>query len=62
MSQTTTRTDVDEALMREISAAFNSRDADRIAECFADDAVFYLSRGPEPTGRPRGIRPLAEIA
>jgi uncharacterized protein (TIGR02246 family) len=42
---------VDEQLMRDVSAAFNSRDANRIADCFADDAVFYLARGPEPTGR-----------
>ena len=52
MSETSAKPHVDEKLMREVSAAFNSRDADRIAECFADDAVFYLARGPEPTGRP----------
>ena len=38
-------------LMREISAAFNSRDVDRIAAFFAADGVFCLSRGPEPVGR-----------
>ena len=38
-------------LMRSISAAFNSRDVDRIADCFTDDAVFCLARGPEPVGR-----------
>ena len=38
-------------LMREISAAFNSRDVDRIVAHFADDATFYLARGPEPVGR-----------
>jgi ketosteroid isomerase-like protein len=39
-------------LMRAISAAFNSRDVERIVDCFADDATFCLSRGPEPVGRP----------
>src|SRR5881227_1019047 len=39
------------ALMRHISAAFNSRDVDRIVDCFADDGVFCLARGPEPVGR-----------
>src|SRR5260370_4399684 len=38
-------------LMRAISAAFNSRDVDRIVACFADDAIFCLARGPEPVGR-----------
>ncbi|HEX6443155.1 MAG TPA: nuclear transport factor 2 family protein [Stellaceae bacterium] len=38
-------------LMREISAAFNSRDVDRIISHFAEDAVFCLARGPEPVGR-----------
>jgi ketosteroid isomerase-like protein len=38
-------------LMRAISAAFNSRDVDRIAAFFAEDGVFCLSRGPEPVGR-----------
>lgn len=51
MSATSANDHVDEQLMRAVSAAFNSRDADRIADCFADDAVFYLARGPEPTGR-----------
>ena len=51
MSQKIPGRPVDEALMKEVSAAFNSRDADRIASYFADDAVFYLSRGPEPVGR-----------
>src|SRR5262245_57556278 len=37
--------------MREISAAFNSRDVDRIVECFTDDGVFCLARGPEAVGR-----------
>ena len=39
-------------LMQAISAAFNSRDVERIVGFFAEDAVFYLARGPEPTGRP----------
>lgn len=38
-------------LMRAISAAFNSRDVDRIVDCFAEDGVFCLSRGPESVGR-----------
>lgn len=37
--------------MREISAAFNSRDVDRIVDCFAEDGVFCLARGPESVGR-----------
>ena len=37
--------------MREISAAFNSRDVDRIVDCFTEDGVFCLSRGPESVGR-----------
>lgn len=39
------------ALMRHISAAFNSRDVDRIVDCFTDDATFCLARGPESVGR-----------
>jgi ketosteroid isomerase-like protein len=39
-------------LMKAISAAFNSREVERIVDCFTDDAVFYLARGPEPVGRP----------
>ena len=39
------------ALMRHISAAFNSRDVDRIVDCFAEDGVFCLARGPESVGR-----------
>jgi ketosteroid isomerase-like protein len=38
-------------LMKSISAAFNSRDVERIVELFAEDGVFCLSRGPEPVGR-----------
>ena len=38
-------------LMKAISAAFNSRDVDRIVAFFAEDGVFCLSRGPEPVGR-----------
>lgn len=37
--------------MRAISAAFNSRDVERIVDCFAEDGVFCLARGPEPVGR-----------
>ncbi len=39
------------ALMKEINAAFNSRDVDRIMGFFADDCTFYMARGPEPCGR-----------
>ena len=38
-------------LMQKISAAFNSRDVDRIVDCFAEDGVFCLARGPESVGR-----------
>lgn len=38
-------------LMRAISAAFNSRDVDRIVDCFTEDGVFCLARGPESVGR-----------
>ena len=38
-------------LMKAISAAFNSRDVERIVAFFAEDGVFCLSRGPEPVGR-----------
>ena len=38
-------------LMRQISAAFNSGDVERIVECFAEDGVFCLARGPESVGR-----------
>jgi taurine dehydrogenase small subunit len=38
-------------LMRAISAAFNSRDVDRIVDCFAEDGIFCLARGPESVGR-----------
>jgi ketosteroid isomerase-like protein len=37
--------------MRAISAAFNSRDVERIVGCFAEDGVFCLARGPESVGR-----------
>jgi ketosteroid isomerase-like protein len=38
-------------LMKAISAAFNSRDVDRIVAFFAEDGVFCLARGPESVGR-----------
>lgn len=37
--------------IKAISAAFNSRDVDRIVSFFTEDAVFCLARGPEPVGR-----------
>jgi ketosteroid isomerase-like protein len=39
------------ALMKEINAAFNSRDVDRIMALFTDDCTFLMARGPEPCGR-----------
>jgi ketosteroid isomerase-like protein len=38
-------------LMKAINAAFNARDVDRIASFFAEDATFFMARGPEPCGR-----------
>jgi ketosteroid isomerase-like protein len=38
-------------LMKEINAAFNSRDVDRILAFFADDCTFLMARGPEADGR-----------
>jgi ketosteroid isomerase-like protein len=38
-------------LMKDINAAFNSRDVDRILSFFADDATFLMARGPEADGR-----------
>jgi ketosteroid isomerase-like protein len=38
-------------LMKDINAAFNSRDVDRIMTFFADDATFLMARGPEADGR-----------
>jgi taurine dehydrogenase small subunit len=54
MPDVTTSTDSDIAtpeLMKAISEAFNSRDVDRIASFFTEDATFWLARGPEPVGR-----------
>lgn len=39
------------ALLKEINAAFNSRDVDRIMAFFAEDCTFLMARGPEPVGR-----------
>jgi ketosteroid isomerase-like protein len=39
------------ALLEAISAAFNSRDVERILSHFTEDAVFYMASGPEPVGR-----------
>lgn len=43
--------DVTQELMLAVSAAFNSRDVERILAHFTDDATFWLARGPEPVGR-----------
>lgn len=47
------------ALLKEINAAFNSRDVDRIMSFFADDCTFLMARGPEPCGR--RVRGKAEV-
>ncbi|MBI1737506.1 MAG: nuclear transport factor 2 family protein [Candidatus Rokubacteria bacterium] len=39
------------ALLKEINAAFNARDLDRIMSFFTDDCTFMMARGPEPVGR-----------
>jgi len=49
-------------LMKAISAAFNSRDVDRIVSFFAKDGVFCLSRGPEPVGRTLAGKPAIRKA
>jgi ketosteroid isomerase-like protein len=38
-------------LVKQINAAFNSRDVDRIMTFFADDCTFLMARGPESVGR-----------
>jgi ketosteroid isomerase-like protein len=38
-------------LLREIHAAFNSRDAGKIAGYFDENATFYMASGPDPNGR-----------
>lgn len=38
-------------LLDEIAAAFNSRDSERIAAYFHEDATFYMASGTEPAGR-----------
>ncbi len=43
--------EVNHALLKEISQAFNSRDVDRIMALFTDDCIFYMASGPEPVGR-----------
>jgi taurine dehydrogenase small subunit len=51
-ASTTTNSDIaTPELMKAISAAFNSRDVDRIISFFTDDATFWLARGPESVGR-----------
>jgi ketosteroid isomerase-like protein len=39
------------AQLKEINAAFNSRDVERILAFFADDCTFLMARGPEAVGR-----------
>ena len=38
-------------LLKDINAAFNARDLDRIMSFFTDDCTFLMARGPEPVGR-----------
>jgi hypothetical protein len=38
-------------LLHEIHVACNSRDADKIADCFHENATFYMASGPDPNGR-----------
>jgi ketosteroid isomerase-like protein len=38
-------------LIREIAAAFNSRDVDKIISYFTEDCTFLMASGPEPVGR-----------
>jgi ketosteroid isomerase-like protein len=38
-------------VLREITAAFDEHDLDRIMRNFADDAIFEGPRGPEPFGQ-----------
>jgi ketosteroid isomerase-like protein len=38
-------------LIREIAAAFNSRDVNRIMSYFTEDCTFLMASGPEPVGR-----------
>ncbi|VWC77232.1 transcriptional regulator [Burkholderia lata] len=48
-------------LLQDIIAAFNSRDVARIAAHFADDAVFYASRGKDADGAAiRGKETIAD--
>src|SRR5262249_55848830 len=47
----TTTTGPTSELMKEINAAFNSRDVDSIMSFFAEDCTFLMARGPEPEGR-----------
>ena len=50
MSDTSTPRKVSLELLEEIAAAFNSRDCDRIASYFTEDATFLTSGGTSPEG------------
>ena len=41
---------IDESALRELVAAFNAHDLDRIMEFFTDDCVLETPRGAEPFG------------
>jgi len=49
--QVTDGDDLTMDLLHEIHEAFNSRDADKIAEYFDEEATFYMASGPDPNGR-----------
>ena len=49
--QVTDGDDLTMDLLHEIHEAFNSRDADKIAEYFDEEATFYMASGPYPNGR-----------
>ena len=40
----------DNAMLMKLCDAFNAHDLDRIMECFADDCVLEMPRGPDPWG------------
>ncbi len=51
MNSSERKANVTHGLLAAIMDAFNSRDADRIASFFQEDAVFHMASGPNPDGR-----------
>jgi ketosteroid isomerase-like protein len=41
----------DTSILRQLLNAYNDHDADGVAACFSDDAVFEAPSGPGPAGR-----------